>query len=372
MSHPSDQIHHLILSGAAYQRGLTHGKTLKDQIHKVVDLWKVELQHGLEMDPDEAINRFVARTDYVAAMRQWTPDLLQEIRGIAEGAQLPFETMLAFQLVDEFWNNAEVIFGEQCSSLGMYAQPGTPAYLAQNMDVEAFRDGFQVLLNIHYPDSDLECLVLTCAGLIGFNGLNNRGVGICCNALMQLNCRGDGLPVACVLRGALQHSTAQAAIDFIQDVPHASGQNYLVGGPGQLLNLECSANSVTPYQQEQEDLIWHTNHPLANDDYTSWFQELLEKGESYNFLDNSRHRYQSLQQQLNHNTHETRLEQIKSILRSKDSTEHPICVAADAPGVFGQAGMFTFGSTIMVLSDEPELYLTFGPPDTADYQRFGF
>jgi len=48
---------------------------------------------------------------------------------------------------------------------------------------ETFRHGFQTVLHIRYPDTDLEAFAVTSAGLIAFNGMNNRGVGICCNFL---------------------------------------------------------------------------------------------------------------------------------------------------------------------------------------------
>jgi len=115
---------------------------------------------------------------------------------------MDWETILAFQLLDEMWSNEDVFFAEHCSSLDSRSS-FEPAYVAQNVDVESFRDGFQVLLHIKYADSDLESFVLSTAGLIGFNGMNNRSVGICGNALVPLRGCRDGLPVACIVREVL-------------------------------------------------------------------------------------------------------------------------------------------------------------------------
>ena len=93
----------LLLEGSAYEQGLTHGRTLKNEIHDVVRLWKADLAAQFKMDADAFIARFLGRTHHVEAIKKWTPELLDEVRGIADGSGTGFDTMLAFQLVDEYW-----------------------------------------------------------------------------------------------------------------------------------------------------------------------------------------------------------------------------------------------------------------------------
>ena len=40
---PGKEVRVLVLDGTPYERGLTHGKTLKKEIHEVVALWKAQL-----------------------------------------------------------------------------------------------------------------------------------------------------------------------------------------------------------------------------------------------------------------------------------------------------------------------------------------
>src|SRR5450432_112849 len=40
----------VLLEGSPYQRGITHGQTLKEQIHAVLRLWKAELQRQYRTD----------------------------------------------------------------------------------------------------------------------------------------------------------------------------------------------------------------------------------------------------------------------------------------------------------------------------------
>ncbi|HEV3144598.1 MAG TPA: hypothetical protein VGZ47_11985, partial [Gemmataceae bacterium] len=137
----------LVLEGNPRQRGLTHGRVMKEDIHKIVGLWKSTLAEVFKLDADAFIHRFVAQTDFVAAMKKWTPDLLEEIHGLAEGAEIDFDTMLILQLPDECFINGEAVAKERCSSLGFARSAGRPACVAQNMDVPAFADGFQLVLH---------------------------------------------------------------------------------------------------------------------------------------------------------------------------------------------------------------------------------
>ena len=53
-------------------------------------------------------NEFVARTDYLDAIRLHTPGLVDEMRGIADGAGLEFAEIFAMNMLDEMWANGAV------------------------------------------------------------------------------------------------------------------------------------------------------------------------------------------------------------------------------------------------------------------------
>jgi hypothetical protein len=342
---------------------------VKEEIHHYLKLWKENLHQSYKMEPDHFIQKFLARTDYVKAMKKWTPDLLEEVRGIADGAGVDFGTMLVYQWVDEYWVQGEAVAAEHCSALGVARHRDRPAMIAQNLDIEGFNDGFQVVLHVKYPNSDLESFVFTPAGLIGANGMNNHAVGICANTLAQLdNCR-DGLPVACVIRGVLAQKTVNDAIAFLQQVKHASGQNYLIGGPEMPYSFECSAHKVTRFQPKGVDnLVWHTNHPLANDDYGAWYRALLDKNKNgTRSPTDSEIRLSCVSTRLTRRAADVDIDDLKSILKSRDPENHPVCRPLKS-----KSAAYTFGSLIMVLSEKPELHVAPGPPDLVPYQVLKF
>src|SRR2546421_4547172 len=138
------------LEGSPYHRGLVHGQTLRKEIVQLVQIWKTNLAETFKVDADRLISAFLKQTDYVPAIRRWTPDLLEEIRGIADGSEMPFNTILAFQLLDEIWVNGKAarreVAEEHCSGMGVAKKENAAAYTAQNMDLESFPDGFQTVL----------------------------------------------------------------------------------------------------------------------------------------------------------------------------------------------------------------------------------
>jgi isopenicillin-N N-acyltransferase like protein len=352
------------LSGTPYQRGLQHGKLLHDSIHKAVEVWKENLRGTLHINPDLFIKNFARATNYVPSIEKWTPDLLQEVHGIAEGAGIDFQTMLVFQLPDEYWVNGSHVAEEHCSALGISATRDHSAFVAQNMDLEGFRDGFQTILHISEA-SGVQEFVLTFPGLIGFNGLNSKGVGITTNTLKQLANSRDGLPVAFVVRGVLSKRNFDEAQSFLKSVHHASGQNYTLGGGGRVAYFEASANKVVEVDPLNDgSFIFHTNHPVANEDYSP---EGAQEMSHPNLADNTRTRYQALRNHLAGDPGKKVIDLIQGTLRSHDSQQYPVC----RPLHDNFTG-FTYASTIMVLEEQPYLIAAPGTPDQHNYTVFRF
>ena len=387
MERPSD-IRVLVLEGTHRERGQTHGKALKSQINENIETWKSHLQNVTGTNPDKYIEQFMKETKLVAAAKKWTPHLLEEVKGIGEGAGVDFNTIFVWQCADEEWWYRPYPPVKQepsgCSSLGCSKIGNNSAVVAQNMDTPNYYDGYQVLLHIKHNES-FESLVFTVAGVIGLNGMNNAPLGICCNTLLDLNHAADGLPVAFVVRSVLEQPNVDKAAEFIQKIKHASGQNYIIGDAEKAVDFECSANKVCQYAPcGGVDRVYHTNHALINADKTASVITLFNKLAKFNFLEsqpkddaeramlgaargyfNTLSRFNFLESQLKDPLKHVNPEVIRAILSSHES---PICVHnTHQPG-----GACTLASMIMVLSSPPELHLASGPPCLNEYRIFKF
>src|SRR5579862_248626 len=250
--------------GSGRERGRAHGEQLRDRIHGALDRWQTNAVRRSGSGAADYAAGFLADTDFLPAIERHTPDLLEEVRGIAEAADVPFAQVLVRNLMDEEWWYA-LRRGHMaaCSTIAVQGGEGRPTLLAQNMDLPTAMDGDQAVLRLAPADGPAQ-LVLTAAGMIGLTGVNADGLGVCVNALTMLGHSSSGLPVAFVMRGALARPDVAAAAGFLREVPHASGQHYALADAGSVLGLECSAGTVV--ESSDGVRLWHTNHPLRSTD----------------------------------------------------------------------------------------------------------
>lgn len=369
MSNINNQHRVILLEGSPYNRGLIHGRVLKEEIRELVDLWKNSLKKRFDIVPDVFIKQFLNKTDYLPAIKKYTPNILDEVRGIVEGSGVDFDTIFTFQLLDEFILNSEDLSREHCTTIGSNKVGSKPTCLGQNWDIEGLLNGFQTLFHIKEENSDLESFVFTYAGFIAAFGMNNKQVGICVNSIGQLNYSQEGLPIAFFIRGVLERNNQEDAIKFLYEVKHASPQNYLIGGPEKVYDFECSSNKVSQFKvSDNSDIVFHTNHALRNDDYNpKYIKRVKEHGEEEMADDNSHTRFNTLEKRLAVPPENVSVNMIKSTLSSHDSKEHPICMDFVDASTF-----FSFGSVVMVLSEQPECHLAFGPPVVNPYKVYKF
>ncbi len=349
----------LVLEGKAYERGYQHGKTLKKEILTLVNLWKADIERTYRTDAEKFIKKFLQKTNYQKAIKKWTPELWEELKGISKGSGIDFNTMFAFQLVDEIWVLGRDIQEEKCTTVGVNKTDNNPAIIGQNLDIPTFYHGFQTLLRVKDPQRGLETLLFTFPGFIAANGINNHSVAVVVNAVQQLAHSRDGLPVAFVIRGILLQKTYDDAVKFINTVKHGAPQNYLIGCTKDIGSFECATTKVSPFVPfENARFTYHTNHPLKNMNFNPLFLKNLEsKGISLEEYEFPCPRFQALQTLLKDNTVRINVDMLKDIFSNRKTIIN---------------NRSTFGCTIMVLGKIPELHISPGRPDTEPFQIFRF
>jgi len=229
---------------------------------------------------------------------------------------------------------------------------------------------YQILLHIIGTGTEPEQYILTCAGLIAATGMNEAGIGICCNTLMELRASVNGLPVAFIVRGILSKHDGRDAIFFIKSVQHASGQNYIIGIQDSVCDFEASSDQIIQFCPDvnQKEIVYHTNHAIVNHNVKPWYQEYHKNvlgGGAKNM--NSVIRFNSLEKNLKKPTEEISADVIKKILRSKDDETNPVCRSYQEGGI-----VFTFSSVLYTLNGKRSVQLTYGSPDQSEYTEHFF
>ena len=91
------------LTGTGFELGLQHGKLLKKEIGEIVGKWKKNTSDMMGLDANIVLAEFFQYAQFTAAIQKWTPDLYEEIRGIAQGSGQQMNDIMVFNLLDEFW-----------------------------------------------------------------------------------------------------------------------------------------------------------------------------------------------------------------------------------------------------------------------------
>lgn len=352
----------ILLEGSPKERGLTYGESCKKLINEVIERWKYSLHKGVGKDPNHVIDLFIEETEFYSTVSRVAPHLLREVEGIGEGADVEFNTVFALQCMDEQWwffpEYQALTKHQGCSVIGSLKNSGNPTLLSQNMDIPHLFQGTDVLLKIKHRKTSTESYIYTLAGMIALCGLSNKPLGICCNTLIDLNHSPTGYPVAFIVRSVLEQPNLGKALNIINQVQHASGQNYTIGDPERIIALECSANKKSQHAPfKDEGRVFHTNHPEVNDDLIFPPREGKNSGTSHARFNYLNFRVDPLKE-IDENT-------IKGILSSH---EGPICVHPENTASEG----YTFGSLLYILSDTPELLLARGPPCQTPYEAYAF
>jgi isopenicillin-N N-acyltransferase-like protein len=347
------------VSGSPRELGRAHGEELRTTIAEGLQNWLEVIATETGLRTDDYVASFLASTDFLTAIETHTPDCLEEVRGIAEGARQSFDVMLAYQLMDEEWWYRDSLAMSRrasfhaCSAVGIVHEAGT-SLVAQNMDLPSHYDGTQVLLRLR-PSDGPETMLFSPSGILGTTGLNQEGVAVCVNALPHLRHRTSGLPVGFVIRGLLAKRTLADAVTVLQAVPHATGQNYLLGEPGAIGDFECSPGQVSEVKPSGS-LIKHTNHPLANEDIDP------EEAGQAEYRSTTRARLATLERELDGLGATATVDDVARTLSDRAA---PVSVPRGSDWM-------TLGSVIMELSSEPVLHIAPGPPADTAYSEVRF
>jgi len=152
------------------------------------------------------------------------------------------------------------------------------------------------------------------------------------------------------------HRAFRAARAFVDSVPHASGQNYVVGAGDGVFDVECSPAGTVEWMPGAPRVA-HAHHPLVHQD--RW---AVAAGEPIVGLDGSVRRLAFLESHLVAGGASVTVDHCKELLSSA-----PVC---RVPSDKGRA-MSVF-STVMEVGPNPAMHVAPGPPSITGFERHGF
>ena len=206
---------------------------------------------------------------FLEPARKFAPDLVEEIRGIAQGAGLSFEDVFLLNARSEIMFSPEALARQspgECTAILVLppATAGQGAYLAQNWDwLEGVRD-CQVLLKLPGEGRRPPLASITEAGQVAKLGLNGAGVGLVVNNLNTDRPK-VGVPWILICRKVLEADSLTKAMGVVLSTPRAHSINFLLGrawqGEAQGFSLE-TCPTEPHILRPRDGMLVHTNHFL--------------------------------------------------------------------------------------------------------------
>jgi isopenicillin-N N-acyltransferase-like protein len=238
-------------SGTPRNVGFEYGRAARDLIRAS---YLARMRRAARVTAEqEVLTRALTYRPYV---ERYAPELLDEVAGVAAGAGIDFDAAFFLQVATELELAAEAESSglDGCSSLGG-TDAAAGAFVAQNWDQPPGTSGTQILLRLA-PRGGPRLVMFARAGVVGYIGLNEAGVGLVSNQLYASS--PPGLTGYFIMRRFLGCGSIEEALEWLDSVEIGSSGNYLLGDPrGRLVDVELGGGGHSHVAGASQV---HTNH----------------------------------------------------------------------------------------------------------------
>ena len=235
--------------------GRQHG----EQAAPLIDGYLAWIEKPPGKDRDELGRRARAFAPFIDAIN---PLLLDEVRGLAEGAAIAYDHALLCQARGEA---ARAPLPEGCTA---FALTGAATHrgrtlAGQNQDLPPEFSDLGIVLHLKPSDGRPRAITFTFAGQLGYMGMNHLGVAHFANGLGDAQWQ-LGLPHYPLKRTLLEKADLPACLDLLQNHRMTSPANMVFcDGQGRIADVEIRPEGIALYADEHPDRRLHTNHYLT-------------------------------------------------------------------------------------------------------------
>ncbi|MGE8569551.1 MAG: C45 family autoproteolytic acyltransferase/hydrolase [Achromobacter sp.] len=255
------------VSGTPEARGRSYGQQAAARVRKSAAMYGQTL---VDLGYDA-----MARTELIAhfarEIEHFAPHYVEEMRGIAAGADVPFEdivmvnarTEVVAKARAEKKKAAELEPGDGCTGALILPTRSANGKLihGQNWDWRAECAETAIVLRVQ-NDNGPDMLTFVEAGGLARSGLNSAGVSITANYLeSDRDFRQLGVPLSLIRRKVLEQEHFALAIKAVATTAKSCSNNIMLGmAAGFGVDYECTTDEAFPIYPDSDDLIVHANH----------------------------------------------------------------------------------------------------------------
>ncbi len=255
------------VSGPPQERGRQYGRLAAGRIRKGIAHYSAQLER---LNLNRAGVAALVRA-YTPMIERFDPTHLEEMRGIAAGAEIELADVVLLNARTEILKLAEkpelrAALADGCTAVAVMPDATADGRLihAQNWDWKAECVETAVVLHIRRDDGP-DILTFTEAGALARSGMNSAGIAITANYLQSdRDYREIGVPLALIRRKVLQQEYLALAMQTVHATQKSAANNMMVSGSRQdgtaiAIDFECAPDEA--FQVHAEDgLLVHANH----------------------------------------------------------------------------------------------------------------
>lgn len=261
------------ISGAPYERGVQYGQKAAGRIRKGTSHYMEQLKE-LSLD---SVGVAALVKDYLPIIEAFAPTFIEEMHGIAKGAEVPFADIALLNARTEILKLANPAVrarlktpDEPDGCTGVVVMPkaaGTGRLIhAQNWDWKRECAETAVVLKVRRDDGP-DLMTFTEAGALGRCGFNAVGIAITANYLeSDRDYREVGVPLALIRRKVLESEHIAMAMRTVYCTKKSAANNMIVSHcEGIAIDFECAPDETFQVHPDR-GLLVHANHfvsPIA-------------------------------------------------------------------------------------------------------------
>ena len=334
--------------GTPYEQGITQGRELRETILHNIQ----EVRQKMERDRVnlERYSRFVKRNaDFIEKNHQ---DIWEEMKGIAEGAEINFENILMLNIPAYFMTQ---YLSQECSMImarGRATADGM-TYVIKNRDMNTYID--QVVIEREYPDG-LKIVEVNGAGTVTYpaSGMNSFGLGVATTGFWSEKASPDMETIASTHIFVNIHlilkncRTAKEALKYVKSSPRMNGLNIILVDSQDAFLVEMTKDRIQVEEDKGNGILFRTNHYISNE-----FQALNPEEEKY---PSTYFRYRRIKELLEKQYGKIRFQDLFRIMSDHKNEGNAICRHPQE----GYPG-WTMSTSLFVLEDK-EAWTTLDNP----------
>lgn len=250
----------LELTGSPTEIGYEHGSKGKKEVLHSLETYE-KLFYGFKKLKWDQVK--VLALEHMKAIERYDVTLIEEMEGVARGAGVDFEDILALNARSEIaLTSSGNKFSDGCTTVAITEPLSADTIIGQNWDWTPSQKSGLLVLNIKSKENP-EITMVTEGGIIGKIGYNSAGIGLCFNALLT-DVISKEVPLHLGLRGVLKSYTQGEAISKVANGKIAASASLMIGyddgnGNGMTVNPEVSPHGMD-YVGGDNSWLAHTNH----------------------------------------------------------------------------------------------------------------